>query len=90
MTKISTSISSPIRAQCTSTINEDMVQINIFNSGPNFKIQLYLSSYFLFGIPFLKSHQNVCTVQFRFSEIKSSDNLRFSDYFQKTITYFTT
>ena len=30
------------------------------------------------------------TVQAQFSEIKSSDNLRFSDYFQKTITYFTT
>ena len=57
---------------CTSTINEDLVQINISNSGPNFKIltqKLYLSSYFLFGIPFLKSPLNV---QFRFSDNKST------------------
>ena len=33
---------------------------------------------------------SICTVQSRFSDIKFSDNLWFSDYFTKTVFHFTT
>ena len=67
--------------------------MGILTLGNKQSVELVASDYFAHhevwvGLEFESS--KVCTVQSRFSDIKFSDNLWFSDYFVITIFQFTT